>query len=182
MPSSSDSAALRDLQSRGGGDSVRFDSLEQEAYLQLWRTYDRLREIDERVFASHGISAQQYNALRVLRAAGMHPLSASALGARLVSRAPDMTRLLDKLEQQGLVLRRRRPDNRRVVEVSITPAGTALVRKLAEAVRRCGREQLGHLDRRGLRDLIDLLKRARDPHDRDAVDAWPGNDRARSTR
>lgn len=164
-------------QSRTGrsGGSVLFDSLEQEAYLQLWRTYDRLREIDERVFASHGISAQQYNALRVLRSARSRSLSASALGARLVSRAPDMTRLLDKLEQQGLVERRRSDTNRRVVEVCITPAGATLVRKLAEAVRRCGREQLGHLDRRSLRDLVDLLKRARDPHDRDAVDAWPGN-------
>ena len=161
---------------------MRFDSLEQEAYLQLWRTYDRLREIDEQVFSSHGISAQQYNALRVLRSAGSRPLSASELGARLVSRAPDMTRLLDKLEQQGLVQRHRSDTNRRMVEVSITPAGATLLRKLAEAVRRCGREQLGHLDRRSLRDLIDLLRRARDPHDRDAIDAWPGNGPARSTR
>ena len=165
------SPAVRDTQSG----AARFDSLEQEAYLQLWRTYDRLREIDAQVFASHGISAQQYNALRVLRSAGSRPLSASALGARLVSRAPDMTRLLDKLEPQGLVQRRRRAVNRRMMEVCITPAGTMLVRKLAEAVRRCGREQLGHLDRRSLRALIDLLKQARDPHDRDAVDAWPGN-------
>jgi len=81
-----------------------FDSLEQEAYLQLWRTYDRLRELDERVFARHGISAQQYNALRVLRSVSPRPLTTSALGARLVSRAPDMTRMLDKLEEQGLVL------------------------------------------------------------------------------
>lgn len=154
-----------------------FDSLEQEAYLQLWRTYDRLRELDERVFAAHGLSAQQYNALRVLRAAAPRPLATSALGARLVSRAPDMTRLLDKLEAQGLVRRRRSLQNRRLVEVSITPAGRAAVDRLADAVIECGRDQLGHLDRSSLRDLIALLKRARDPHDRDAADAWPGNER-----
>ena len=154
-----------------------FDSLEQEAYLQLWRTYDRLREIEEAMFQRHGVTAQQYNALRVLRAAAPQPLATSALGARLVSRAPDMTRMLDKLEEQGLVRRQRSAENRRLVEVWITPAGRTAVDRLADAVRQCGRDQLGHLDRRSLRAFIELLKRARDPHDHDAADAWPGNDR-----
>lgn len=154
-----------------------FDSVEQEAYLQLWRTYDRLREIDERLFAGHGITAQQYNALRVLRSVQPAAMATSALGARLVSRAPDMTRLLDKLEEQGLVGRRRGAENRRVVEVWITPRGAALVRRLAAAVRRCGREQLGHLDRSTLRTLIDILARARAPHEGEAGDGpWPGID------
>ena len=153
----------------------RFDSLEQEAYLQLWRTYDRLRELDERVFSPHGISAQQYNALRVLRAVHPRGLATSSLGARLVSRAPDMTRMLDKLEELGLVRRRRSLENRRLVEVWITPAGRMLVDRLAVAVRQCGRDQLGHLDRRTLGQFVDLLKRARGPHDRDAADLWPGN-------
>lgn len=156
-----------------------FDSLEQEAYLQLWRTYDRLRELDERVFARHGLSAQQYNALRVLRAAAPRPLATSALGSRLVSRAPDMTRMLDKLEEQGLVRRRRSDENRRLVEVWITRTGAAVVDGLAAAVRQCGRDQLGHLDDKSLRAFIDLLKRARDPHDREVADAWPGNAPAR---
>lgn len=152
-----------------------FDSLEQEAYLQLWRTYDRLRELDERVFARHGISAQQYNALRVLRSVAPRPLATAALGARLVSRSPDMTRMLDKLEERGLVRRQRSAASRRRVDVWITPAGRGLVARLAAAVRQCGRDQLGHLDRRALRSFIDLLKRARAPHDGDAADAWPGN-------
>ncbi len=95
-----------------------FDSLEQEAYLQLWRTYDRLREIDDRLFQGHGITAQQYNALRILRSVRPGSLSTSALGARLVSRAPDMTRLLDRLEEQGFVTRQRSADNRRVVKAA----------------------------------------------------------------
>jgi DNA-binding MarR family transcriptional regulator len=153
-----------------------FDSLEQEAYLQLWRTYDRLREIDERVFKPHGITAQQYNALRVLQSVRPGSLSTSALGARLVSRAPDMTRLLDRLEAEGLVARERSPENRRVVHVTITAAGSSLVRRLAAAVGRCGREQLGHLDRKTLRTLIGILKRARDPHeDEPGPAAWPGS-------
>lgn len=157
-----------------------FDSLEQEAYLQLWRTYDRLREIDERVFQRHGITAQQYNALRILRSVRPGPLSTSALGARLVSRAADMTRLLDKLEEQGLVARKRCDDNRRVVFVSITAGGVAVVKRLAADVQRCGKDQLGHLERTTLRTLIDILKQARGPHeDAATADAWPGNRRSK---
>jgi DNA-binding MarR family transcriptional regulator len=87
------------------------------------------------------------------------------LGARLISRAPDMTRLLDKLEQRGLLCRERRPENRRVVEVSITPPGLKLLDELAGAVRQCHRRQLGHLDTKSLRQLAELLQAARQPHE-----------------
>ena len=155
-----------------------FDSPEQEAYLHLWRTYDRLREIDEAVFESRGITAQQYNALRVLRSVRPGGLSTSTLGARLVSRAPDMTRLLDRLEAQGLVTRRRDESNRRIVSVAITAAGLELVDGLTADVRRCGRRQLGHLSPAKLARLVELLCEARAPHEGGAVaDAWPGNTR-----
>lgn len=153
-----------------------FDSLEQEAYLQLWRTYDRLREIEERVFQSHGITAQQYNALRILRSVRPGALATSVLGSRLVSRAADMTRLLDKLEEHGLVARSRTPENRRVVLVTITADGAAVVQRLAAAVKRLADDQLGHLDRRTLRSLIEILVRAREPHEDPASAApWPGS-------
>ncbi|MFM8892971.1 MAG: MarR family winged helix-turn-helix transcriptional regulator [Planctomycetia bacterium] len=156
--------------------SQAFDSPEQEAYLHLWRTYDRLREIDDAIFQSRGITAQQYNALRVLRSARPGELATSTLGARLVSRAPDMTRMLDRLEAQGLVKRRRSEDNRRVVRVSITAAGAAVVDGLASDIRRCGRRQLGHLSRRQLRTLVELLRQAREPHEGGPdSDDWPGN-------
>src|SRR3954469_15304995 len=91
----------------------RFDSPQQEAYLGLWRTYDRLRALEDELFARHDLTAQQYNALRLLR--GVHPgsLATLVLAGRLVSRAPDITRLLDKLEQRGLIGRQRLADNRR---------------------------------------------------------------------
>jgi len=154
--------------------SKSFDSLEQEAYLQLWRTYDRLREIEERMFQKHGVTAQQYNALRVLRSVRPRSMATSALAGRLVSRAPDMTRLLDRLEEPGFVRRERDAGNRRVVQVAITAGGMTLLSRLAGDVRRCGREQLGHLDPRTLRTLIAALKRAREPHEAER-DAWPGN-------
>jgi DNA-binding MarR family transcriptional regulator len=169
---------LPELRSRRKSVATAFDSPEQEAYLHLWRTYDRLREIDEAVFASRGITAQQYNALRVLRSVRPRELSTSTLGSRLVSRAPDMTRLLDRLESQGLVKRRRSADNRRVVWVSITAAGAAAVSGLASEVRRCGERQLGHLGRKKLRTLIALLREAREPHEENpAAGDWPGNHR-----
>lgn len=157
--------------------SKLFDSPEQEAYLQLWRTYDRLREIEEQVFGKYQLTAQQYNALRVLKSLKGEPVPTSSLGSRLVSRAPDMTRMLDKLEERKLVARQRNQDNRRVVEVSITAAGTALLKKLAADVRNCSREQLGHMSASSLHHLVKLLKEARLPHEaKHADDAWPGNE------
>jgi len=152
----------------------KFDSLQQEAYLQLWRSYDRLKAIEDRLFDEVEISAQQYNTLRLLRSVRPQTMPTSALAARLVSRAPDMTRLLDKLEERGHVDRERKAENRRVVEVGITESGIALLDSLAERVRACHAEQLGHLGPKALRELIAVLKEARRPHE-DAESLWPGN-------
>jgi DNA-binding MarR family transcriptional regulator len=143
----------------------RFDSVEQEAFLNLWRTYDRLRGLEDELFGRHDLTAQQYNALRLLRAAPPAGLPTLALAGRLISRAPDITRLLDHLEQRGLVRRERPADNRRVVQVAITDAGRALLRQLDSQVRDCHARQLGHLRREELRSLIDLLRLARQPHE-----------------
>lgn len=156
--------------------SPRFDSLEQEAFLNLWRTYDRLRALEESLFSQHDLSAQQYNTLRLLR--GVHPQSMPtlALGAKLISRAPDMTRLLDKLESRQLVRRERRSENRRVVEVAITPEGLQLLKQLDAPVQACAKQQLGHLDAASLQALTDLLHRARTPHE-DAESIWSASRR-----
>jgi DNA-binding MarR family transcriptional regulator len=87
------------------------------------------------------------------------------LAGRLVSRAPDVTRLLDKLERRGLVARERPADNRRVVRVGITPAGLALLDELSGPVRDCHARQLGHLPAPQLKALVELLRAARAPHE-----------------
>src|SRR5947209_10831563 len=110
---------------------ARFDSLPQEVYLGLWRTYDRLRALEDELFARFDLTAQQYNALRLLRAEHPGPVPTLALADRLVSRAPDITRLLDKLELRGLIARTRKPGDRRSVLVGITPAGTTLLDDIA---------------------------------------------------
>jgi DNA-binding MarR family transcriptional regulator len=143
----------------------RFDSVEQEAYLHLWRTYDRLKALEDELFETYKLSAQQYNALRLLRAAAPEALTVQGLAARLISRAPDMTRLLLRLEERGLISRKRRAGNRRIVDVKITDAGRALLDELAEPVRNCHHRQLGHLSAGQLQTLITALSAARDPHE-----------------
>jgi DNA-binding MarR family transcriptional regulator len=153
--------ALATLQKTKRG---RFDSPEQEVFLNLWRTYDRLRAFEDELFRRFDLTPQQYNALRLLRASH-EPMPTLVLADRLVSRAPDITRMLDKLEQSGLVARIRPPENRRQVLVSITESGTALLDEMADPIRDCHRNQLGHLTKTDLKQLATLLKKAREPHE-----------------
>lgn len=148
-----------------------FDSLEQEAFLNLWRTYDRLRMLEDELFGRYDLTPQQYNALRLLRGVSPDKLATLALASRLVSRAPDITRLLDKLVERGLIERERPAENRRVVQVSITPAGLALLGQLDEPVRECHAQQLSHLPPEELRRLCELLRSARAPHE-DPSSPW----------
>ncbi len=143
----------------------KFDSPEQEAYLGLWRTYDRLRALEDELFSWHDLTSQQYNALRLLRAAHPKTIRTLDLAGRLVSRAPDITRLLDALAKRSLVTRERPATNRREVHIGIAPAGIALLDVLREPLRKCHERQLGHLNRKQLRELSKLLQAARLPHE-----------------
>jgi DNA-binding MarR family transcriptional regulator len=151
----------------------RFDSPQQEVYLNLWRTYDRLRILEDELFGRHDLTAQQYNALRVLRAAHPEAMPTLTLAAKLVSRAPDITRLLDKLKQRGLIGRERRAENRRVVRIGITDAGIILLDELAVEVRDCHMRQLSHLRASEMRTLVELLRKAREPHETEESN-WKG--------
>lgn len=143
----------------------RFDSLEQEAYLNLWRSYDRLRALEDELFSRYCITAQQYNALRLLREVLPSGLPTLALAKKLISRAPDITRLLNKLVERNLIERERKDSNRRVVEVRITPSGVKLLRELDPLVADTNARQLGHLSQSELRSLIEALRKARRPHE-----------------
>ena len=145
----------------------RFDSLLQEAYLGLWRTYDRLRALEDELFARYDLTAQQYNVLRLLKAARPAGLPTLALADRLVSRAPDVTRMIDRLADRGLVTREKQPGDRRVVRVQITDAGLKLLGEIAGPLADCHARQLGHLKDADLKKLSDLLREARRPHEHD---------------
>src|SRR5687767_4297721 len=131
------------METNAAGRGRRFDSLEQEAFLGLWRTYDRLRAFEDELFARYELTPQQYNALRLLRRHHPAPIRTLDLAARLVSRAPDITRMLDKLEERGFIARDRPADNRRIVCVGITAAGIELLDELREPLRECHTRQLG---------------------------------------
>lgn len=143
----------------------RFDSPEQEAYLTLWRAYDRLRAIEAEVLDRWQLSAQQYNVLRLLQAA--HPQAQPTLrvAARLISRAPDITRMVQKLAARGLIRRQRTPADRRTLLLAITPAGLELLDAIAEPLRAGHVRQLGHLSPAEMRTLTGLLRKAGSPHE-----------------
>jgi DNA-binding MarR family transcriptional regulator len=147
---------------------MRFDSPEQEIYLGLWRTYDRLRALEDELFGQYELTAQQYNALRLLRGAHPEKLATLDLAARLISRAPDITRLVDRLEGRGLVERERMAEDRRSVRIGLTQKGSTLLAELDHQVRDCHRRQLGHLTADEKATLKTLLQRARRPHENDA--------------
>jgi DNA-binding MarR family transcriptional regulator len=145
--------------------AVRFDSPQQEAYLALWRTFDRLRSLEDELFAEFDLTAQQYNLLRLLRASHPNLVPTSSLVAKLVSRAPDVTRMLDRLDQRGLIVRARTDEDRRAVLVGVTEQGLALLKQIADPLRECHERQLGHLSPSELRSLVELLRKARGPHE-----------------
>jgi DNA-binding MarR family transcriptional regulator len=121
-----------------------FKSLEAEAVVTLLRTSDVLRAQVEAALKPWGLSAEQYNILRILRGAPDHAHPTLEIAGRMISRAPNITRLIDKLIHKGLVFRRPSPDDRRVVEVRLTPRGlrtvieaTPVLDALDEKLLRC---------------------------------------------
>jgi DNA-binding MarR family transcriptional regulator len=100
----------------------RFDSIQQESYLSIWRTYDRLKALEDAFFAEWQITAQQYNVRRILQSNGA-PLPTLTIANKLISRAPDITRMLDRLEKQTWIVRVRSDADRRSVLVEITKKG-----------------------------------------------------------
>jgi len=142
--------------------SKPFTSPEQEAMLSVAGTAARLDHEMIEVLKPHGLTPTQYNALRILRGAGAEGLCRNEVRDRLIARVPDATRLLDRLEDTGLVVRGREGEDRRFVRARITRRGLDLLARLDDVVIDLHRRQLGHLGARKLRTLIDLLAEARD--------------------
>lgn len=138
-----------------------FWSLCEEALLNLARTEAVSRDRLERELAPHGLSTTQYNVLRILRGAGKDGLCRNEIGERLISRMPDVSRLLDRMEGAGLVSRVRSTEDRRLVNTRLTESGRALVDELDDTLKQYHQEQLGHMTDAQLRQLIDLLSIAR---------------------
>ena len=132
-----------------------------EVFLNLVRTADQMQHTLRMQLKPYGITATQYNSLRILRGAGKHGLTCAEIGERLISEDPDITRLMGRLERQGLVRRERGVKDRRVVVTKITSAGLQRLKELDPVVTNTVNALLAHLSKDELKKMIDLLERAR---------------------
>lgn len=137
-------------------------SLEEEAYLNVQRTANALAQRIAELLRSHDLTPAQYNVLRILRGAGHDGLNASDIGGRMISRDPDVTRLVDRLEKRGLVERWRCSEDRRVVWTRLSPAGRELIDPLDAPLNELHRDMLSHMAPERLQLLVELLEEARD--------------------
>jgi DNA-binding MarR family transcriptional regulator len=150
-----------------------FKSVEQEVFLNVLRTAECLMTELAEMLKPHGISPTQYNVLRILRGAGAgccegghhDPRAAGVpcreIAQRMITRDPDMTRLLDRLENGGLIVRERDRKDRRMISTRITDAGLELLRRLDQPVLDLHKHQLGHLGEKRLKELLELLEGVR---------------------
>ncbi|HTW78120.1 MAG TPA: MarR family transcriptional regulator [Terracidiphilus sp.] len=140
-----------------------FASAQEEALLNIMRTADLLhREFHQRARA-WGITSTQYNVLRILRGAQPQGLPCAAIGDRMITAEPDITRLLNRLKTLKLVRQRRDHHDRRVVITHISEAGLELLRQMEPVIDRAPHELLGHLSPSDIAELIRLLELARTP-------------------
>jgi len=138
-----------------------FASKEEEVSLNLQRTAEALRWAIVETLKPYELTPVQYNVLRILRGAGEQGLMCSEISERLITKDSDITRLLDRLENRGLVKRSRDAKDRRVIIAFITAEGLNLLAELDEPVSMASRNQLGHLGAELLEQLNALLVLAR---------------------
>jgi DNA-binding MarR family transcriptional regulator len=134
-----------------------FNSVYQEAFLNLARTHTVLSDGLDRVLGPRGLSITQYNVLRMLRGAGREGLCRNEIGRRLITRMPDVTRLIDRMERDGLVSRVRSMEDRRLVNTILTTKGGQVVDKLDREVAKEHERTLAHMTKAQLTTLVELL-------------------------
>ncbi len=139
-----------------------FKNLKEEAHLSIQRTAAMLEHAFESALKPHRITGTQYNVLRILRGSEPDGLCRNEIGTRLVRQVPDVTRLLDRLEDARLIARSRGGDDRRYVVTRITRDGLKLLEAVQQRIDEIHAEQLGHLDEAQLRQLVALLAAVRD--------------------
>ena len=137
------------------------NSMEEEAFLSIQRTADLLARGAEEAIKRSGLSGTQYNVLRILRGAGPSGLCCREVAERMITHDPDITRLLDRMEKRGLIVRARDSKDRRIITVRIAPQGLRILAQVDGPIEEFHRRQLGHLGERRLRLLMGLLNTAR---------------------
>jgi DNA-binding MarR family transcriptional regulator len=138
-----------------------FSSAEEEALLNLMRTSDVLHRAFHRKTRDWGVTSTQYNVLRILRGAQPRGLTCAAIGSRMITAEPDITRLLSRLKVLKLIRQQRDRHDRRVVWTQISEAGLELLKAMDPVIERVPRELLGHMSKADLTELIKLVELAR---------------------
>jgi len=136
-------------------------SLEKRVFVSLLQTADTLGQEAEQLLKAAGLTGAQYNVLRILRGAEPSGLACRAIGERMISHDPDMTRLLDRMEKRGLITRERQSDDRRVVKTRITAQGLSLLKTFDQPVHNLHKRQFRHMSATRLKILYDLLEEVR---------------------
>lgn len=140
-----------------------FFSIEEEAFLNLLRTADNLERAFHLKTRNWGVTTTQYNVLRILRGAYPNPLTCSAIGERMITAVPDITRILARLKIMNLIEQKRDEQDRRVVWTRISAEGLEKLHAMDPLIQRLPGELLGHMDRKQLNQIIALLETARGP-------------------
>jgi len=141
-----------------------FVSLAQEAHLNVARASAELEHAFEETLKAFGITATQFNVLRILRGAGSEGLCRAEIGERMIRRVPDVTRLLDRMEQAKWIVRERTGRDRRFVRTLITPAGLAMLDRVEPSVNAEHERLLSHMSSGRLKQLIQLIGEMREGH------------------
>jgi DNA-binding MarR family transcriptional regulator len=134
----------------------------QEVLASLLRGYDSIWSELSRFFQRFELTPQQYNVLKALSSCG-GGVACQAIAEQLLNRVPDITRLLDRLEQAGLIRRERCCADRRVVRTYLTDAGRARVEAVREPLAAALKARFGHMSAEELQQLSVLLTKLREP-------------------
>lgn len=140
-----------------------FSSVEEEAILNLMRTTDCLQRAFQHRSRRWGLTSTQYNVLRILRGAPPEGLTCAAIGDRMITAEPDITRLLARLKGLKLIRQHRDRHDRRIVWTQITDHGLDLLRSMDPEIQRIPVDLLGHMSGAELSQMIRLLELARNP-------------------
>lgn len=139
------------------------DTPARRAYLALVQAHEKLAGEFADLFREHGLTQVQFNVLRILVQSPSEGCSCQHIGAQLINREPDVTRLLDRMETAGLVTRERSTDDRRVVHVRITPKGRKVCEGLYPAVAALHEKQFAGLSKIRTKELAAGLRELFEP-------------------
>jgi DNA-binding MarR family transcriptional regulator len=137
--------------------------LEDQLFVAILKTADSLSQQAEQLIKTAGLRPAQYNVLRILRGSGPEGLLCRGISERMISRDPDITRLLDRMEKHKLITRERQTEDRRIIKTRITPGGLKLLKKLDRPVHELHKNQFRHMSPGRLRELAELLNELNTP-------------------